>query len=75
MPKKDTVETYHEDGQWKNKVGGNTRASNTSTTKAEAQAKGRDMAKSLEAEHVVKKLDGTIGEKNTYGNDPESSKG
>jgi hypothetical protein len=26
-------------------------------------------------EHVNKKLDGTIGERNRYGNDPRTSKG
>ncbi len=74
MPRKGTVETYYEDGQWKNKVGGNTRASNTAATKAEAQAKGRDMAKDRAAEHVIKNMDGTIGQKNSYGNDPNPPK-
>ena len=40
MPKGD-IETYYEDGKWKNKVEGGSRASNTADTKAEAQAKGR----------------------------------
>lgn len=75
VPKKDTVETYFEDGQWKNKVGGNTRASNTAPTKADAQATGRDMARERGAEHVIKRKDGTIGEKNSYGNDPHPPKG
>lgn len=75
MPKKNTVETYFEDGQWKNKRGGNSRASNTSSTKAEAEAKGRAMSKADKAEHVIKKKDGTIGEKNSYGNDPNPPKG
>ena len=61
------VETYSEDGQWKNRVQGNSRASNTFDTKAEAQAKGR--------EHIIKKRDGTIGERNSYGNDPYPPKG
>ncbi len=38
------VETYSEDNRWKNRVLGNKRASNTFDTKAEAQAKGREMA-------------------------------
>lgn len=69
------VETYHEDGQWKNRVQGNTRASNTAETKREAQAEGRRMAQKLEVEHIVKKVDGTIGERNSYGNDPHPPKG
>lgn len=75
MPKKGTVETYYEDGSWKNKVGGNTRASNTADTKAEAQSKGREMAKDRGAEHVIKNMDGTIGQRNSYGNDAHPPKG
>lgn len=69
------VETYYEDGQWKNRPQGNDRASNVHETKADAQAKGREMAKERKTEHIIKKKDGTIGEKNSYGNDPRSSKG
>ncbi|SDY88618.1 hypothetical protein SAMN05444365_1048 [Micromonospora pattaloongensis] len=65
MPTGD-VETYHEDGQWKNRPEGNQRASSTHDTKSEAQARGRDMAVDRGAEHVIKKEDGRIGEKNTY---------
>lgn len=63
---KGDVETYYEDGVWKNKVEGNQRASNTADTKAAAQAAGREMAIDRGVEHVIKKMDGTIGEKNTY---------
>lgn len=60
------IETYHEDGQWKNRVQGGERASNTAATKADAQATGRRMAIEREVEHFIKKQDGTIGERNTY---------
>ncbi|XVS64350.1 DUF2188 domain-containing protein [Actinosynnema sp. CA-299493] len=63
---KGDIETYHEDGQWKNKVEGGERASHTASTKAEAEAEGRRMAMERGVEHVIKKMDGTIGEKNTY---------
>lgn len=69
------IDTYHEGGQWKNKTEGKGRAASTHDTKAEAQAAGRDMAKSRGVEHVIKRMDGTIGEKNSYGKDPRSSKG
>lgn len=69
------IETYHEDGQWKNRPQGNDRASNVHATKRDAEAAGRDMAKHRQVEHVIKKLDGTIGERNSYGNDPPSVKG
>jgi hypothetical protein len=74
---KGDVETYYEDGQWKNRPEGNQRASNTHGTKAEAQKVGRDMAKERGVEHVIKRQDGTIQGKNTYsrGRDPHPPKG
>lgn len=48
-----------------NKAEGNERASNSASTKAEAQAKGKEMATERGVEHVVHKQDGTIGERNT----------
>jgi hypothetical protein len=70
---KANVETYNEDGQWKSRRQGSSRAFSTGGTKAEQQAKGRDAVKRDGVEHVIKKLDGTIGEKNSYGNDPNPS--
>lgn len=70
MAKDGTVETYFEDGRWKNRVGGNSRASITAATKAEAQAGGRRIAEDRGLEHVIKNKDGTIGQKNSCGNDP-----
>ncbi|MET9633496.1 DUF2188 domain-containing protein [Lentzea sp. NPDC006480] len=64
------VETYYENGTWKNKVEGNSQASSTHDTKADAVAKGREMAIERGVEHVIRNMDGTIGEKNTY---PRSS--
>jgi hypothetical protein len=72
---KGDIETYYEDGVWKNRPQGNERASNTAATKAEAQAVGREMAKVRGVEHVIKNKDGTIGQKNSYGNDPRQSRG
>jgi hypothetical protein len=63
---KGDIETYHEDGRWKNRPEGNERASNTFDNKAEAQAEGRRMAIDRGVEHLIKKMDGTVGEKNTY---------
>jgi hypothetical protein len=64
------VETYHENGTWKNKVEGNSQASSTHDTKDEAVARGREMAVGRGAEHIIRNMDGTISEKNTY---PRSS--
>ena len=38
---KGDIETYYEDGSWKNEVPGSSRAANAHDTKAEAEAKGR----------------------------------
>lgn len=60
------VDTYYEDGKWKNKIEGNTRASSVHDRKADAQTAGREMAIDRGVEHVIKKMDGTVGSKNTY---------
>lgn len=72
---KGDIRTYHEGDSWKNKVEGNQRASSTHATKAEAQAAGRDMARARKVEHSISRLDGTIGEKNSYGSDKNPPKG
>lgn len=74
---KGDVDTYYEDGQWKNKVEGNTRASNVHDRKTDAQSVGRDMAIDRKVEHVIKNKNGQIGEKNTYprGRDQHPPKG
>ena len=72
---KGDVHTVHRDGKWFNEVEGNQRASNSADTKADARAKGREMARVSKVEHHIHKLDGTIGERNSYGNDPVRSKG
>lgn len=69
------IETYYEDGTWKNKVQGNSRASNTHSTKSQAQSAGRDMAKARRVEHIIKNMDGKIGSRNSYGKDPHPPKG
>ena len=72
---KGDIETYYEDGLWKNRPHGNTRATSTHATKAEATPAGRQMAKDREVEHFIKKMDGTIGERNTYKEDPFPPRG
>jgi hypothetical protein len=63
---KGDIETYHEDGVWKNRVEGGQKALNTADRKGDAQAVGRQMAIDRGVEDVIKRLDGTIGEHNTY---------
>jgi hypothetical protein len=69
------IETYFEDGRWKNKVQGSSRASSVHETKDEAQSVGRDIARDHRVEHVIKNKDGTIGARSTYGKDPYPPKG
>jgi hypothetical protein len=72
MPRGD-VEAYYEDGLWKNKIEGNERASNVHEVKAAAVGAARQMAMLREVEHMIRNMDGTIGERNSYGNDPGTS--
>jgi transcriptional regulator with XRE-family HTH domain len=76
MAKKPAVVTGpHPGGGWQNKVEGNSRASNVSRTKAEAQAKGRQMAIDRHTEHKIQNKDGKIAERNSYGHDPYPPRG
>ena len=68
------VETYYEGGEWKSKVQGSSRAAHVGGNKAEQTAIGRQMAKDRGAEHTIKNMDGKIGRKNSYGNDPNPPK-
>jgi hypothetical protein len=70
------IETYYEDGQWKNKREGNSRAFGAGySTKHEAEAAGRDAAQADKVEHVIKNQDGQISSKNSDGNDPRNVPG
>ena len=72
---KQGIETYHEDDQWKSRRQNSSRAFAAGGTKAEQQAVGREAAVRDRVEHTIKKLDGTIGVKNSYGNDPHPPRG
>lgn len=70
------IETYYEDGQWKNRREGTDRAfSARASTKAEAVAEGRAAAQRDSVEHIIKNQDGKIAEKDSHGNDPRNSPG
>ncbi len=62
-------------GDWKVKVVGNQKASAICDTKAEAVERARGIAQNQHLELLVQNLDGTIGWRNSYGNDPRRSKG
>jgi Uncharacterized protein conserved in bacteria (DUF2188) len=71
------VHTVHrkDKGDWANEVERNKRASSLHPNKAEAVKRGRDLPKATKTEHVIHKLDRTIGERNSYGNDPNPPAG
>jgi hypothetical protein len=74
MPAGD-VETYHADGKWKNRIEALDDLPGEHDTKAEAVRVGRDEARERKVEHIIRNLDGTIGERNTYGHDPRNIPG
>lgn len=53
---------------WVNKVDGE--AVSRHQRKDTAVERGREIARENHSEHSIHRLDGTIGEKNSYGNDP-----
>ncbi len=75
MANKKNIHTVPTEDGWANRREGGDRASSTHPTKAEAEAGGRSAAKKDRVEHLVHKKDGTIGHRNSYGNDPYPPKG
>jgi hypothetical protein len=75
MAKHPPVHTVpHGDG-WANRREGAARVSKTFSTKAAAQAAGRDTAQREKTEHLIHNKDGEIASRNSYGNDPHPPKG
>ncbi|WIV55862.1 DUF2188 domain-containing protein [Amycolatopsis nalaikhensis] len=60
------VHTYFEDGLWKNRVEGGSRASNTSPRRTDAVLSGRSIAKKRHVGHVVHKADGEVETERDY---------
>lgn len=63
------VHTVPNGGGWINEVDG-VQVGVRYLRKREAIAAGRELAIDRKTEHVIHNLDGQIGEKNSYGNDP-----
>ncbi|WP_199199042.1 DUF2188 domain-containing protein [Amycolatopsis sp. CA-128772] len=72
---KGDVETYHQNGQWHNKVEGTTDVLGSHNDKTAAVQQGRELAKERKVEHFIRNMDGKIGERNSYGNDPRNIPG
>ena len=62
-------------GDWAVQTDGTQRADSLHTRKADAVARGRELAKNKETELVIKNEDGKIAGKDSYGKDPRKSKG
>ena len=69
MSKKDVHTVPNPSGKgWVNKVGGE--VTSRHRTQENAADRGREIARENRSEHAIHRRDGTIGEKNSYGNDP-----
>jgi len=74
MPHGD-IETYYEKDAWHSRVEGETEPFHTSENKGPEIVAGRDEARRRQVEHLIRNLDGTIGERSTYGHDPRNVHG
>jgi hypothetical protein len=64
------IHTVPASGRWENKRAGEGSALSRHETKEEAVEAGRAQAIRDQAEHIIHKEDGRIGERNSYGSDP-----
>ena len=74
MPAGD-VETFHQDGIWKNRIESGETLPGEWDTKDPAVAAGRNEARGRKVEHIVRHVDGSIGDRSTYGHDPRDIRG
>jgi hypothetical protein len=63
------VHTVHKNGAWVNEIEEGAKLSEHATKEA-AVAAGRAEAIARKTEHVIHNIDGSIAERNSYGNDP-----
>jgi hypothetical protein len=69
------IHTVYKNGQWFNEVEEGGQFGGAHGTKDAAVAAGRERAKAGTTDHVIHNQDGTISERNSYGNDPASRPG
>jgi len=75
MPKSNHVVPSKAKGGWAVKKSGASRASKSFDTKDKAVKYGRKISKSEKTELYIHKKDGTIQNRNSYGNDPHPPRG
>jgi hypothetical protein len=66
------IHTVYKNDQWINEVEDGEEIGGVHATKEEAVESGRARAEQDKTEQVIHNQDGTIGERNSYGNDPAS---
>ena len=64
------IHTVWKDGEWQNEDERGNRVPGSYVNKEEAVATGRSRALRNVTEHIIHHHDGTIIERNSYGNDP-----
>jgi uncharacterized protein DUF2188 len=70
------VHTVYRDGRWVNSIEGDQAPLPDSfETKEDAVEEGRAEARRRQTEHVIHNQDGSIAERNSYGNDSNSRPG
>ncbi len=67
--------THRPDGNWQVKGAGNSKATVVTSTQRDAIKVATRIARNQKSEMLIHRLDGTIREKNSYGNDPYPPKG
>lgn len=75
MSKKPAIHIEPRDDGWARQKEGTSRAGSVHGTKAEAEAAGRRQAKRERTELIVKRSDGTIERRDSFGNDPFPPRG
>lgn len=77
MPTRQTWHvTTHDDEGWQVKKAGNEQATSRHETKQDAIEEAKELAKNRELGQIkIHKMDGTIQEERTYGEDPPGSEG
>ncbi|QAY58750.1 DUF2188 domain-containing protein [Microbacterium protaetiae] len=69
------IETFHEDGVWRNRIEGHQVLDDRFERKSDAVEAGRDLAQVLRVEHIVRALHGRIVERTSYGHVPRDIPG
>jgi hypothetical protein len=64
------VQTYHQHGLWRIKIEGDDAEFGSYYTRDQAIAVGRQLARERKVEHIVKRVDGALGEHRSYREGP-----